>query len=365
MKLRGCAVRRAWLSSILRAASLVAMAAALAGPTGIARAYQRDDDSAVFATVGDHQITKKDVDDAIMRSVSPAQLYDLRKRALEKLVDDYLVDQAAKNSGLPTQQYLAAQGAQSKITDADARKFYDDHKAELDAKAKVQGFDQLKSRIVAVLERNLARKSQEDLIAKLRNQNKVTVMLEAPRFKVASDNHPWSGGKDATVTVIEFSDFQCPYCRAAEGSVKQVRAKYGDRVKFVYEDFPLGFHEHAMDAARAARCAGEQDKFWQYHDALFEDQSKLAVADLKAKAAKLGLDSHKFAACFDKRAPDAAIKADQAQGQALGITGTPTFYINGRQLSGAQPPDKFAEVMDEELAKGPPPTARQASNKTD
>jgi protein-disulfide isomerase len=363
MKLQGYSVR-AWLSSILRAASLVAMAVVLAGLTGIARADQRDDNNAVFATVDDHQITKKDVDDAIMRSVSPAQLYDLRKRSLDKLVDDYLVDQAAKKAGLSSQQYLAAQGVQSKASDADALKFYDDHKAQIDTQAKGQSFDQLKSRIVAMLERNLARKNQDDLMAKLRTENKVTVMLEAPRFKVASDNHPWSGGKDATVTVIEFSDFQCPYCRAAENSIKQVRAKYGDRVKFVYEDFPLGFHEHAMDAARAARCAGEQDKFWQYHDALFEDQSKLAVADLKGKAAKLGLDSPKFAACFDKQEPDALIKADHAQGQALGITGTPIFYINGRQLSGAQPADKFAEVIDEELAKGQPPTVQQASNKT-
>lgn len=364
MKIQGCSASHSWIGAILRAASLSVVVIALAaGPTGLARADQTNADGAIFATVGDHQITRKDVDDAIIRGVSPAQLYELRKRSLDKLVDDYLVDQAAKKAGQTPEQFLAAHGDRSPVTDADARKFYDENKTQIDAQTKGQSFDQLKGRIVAMLARNRVRKSREDLMAKLRDENKVNVMLAPPRFKVDSGNHPWSGGKAAPVTIVEFSDFQCPYCRAAESSVKEVRAKYGDRVKFVYEDFPLGFHEHAMDAARAARCAGEQDKFWQYHDALFADQAKLAVADLKSKAAKLGLDSKKFAACFDQGTPDAAIKADQAQGESLGVSGTPTFFINGRELTGAQSPDRFAAVIDEELAKGAAPAARQASNK--
>jgi protein-disulfide isomerase len=358
-KVPGGLTRHVWIKVIALAVALVA------GPSGIARADQKSDDSAVFATIGDHQITKKDVDDAIMRGVSPAQLYDLRKQALDKLVDDYLVGQAAKKAGVSPAQYLAAQADHGKVTDAEAQKFYDEHKAQIESQTKGQTFAMVKPRIVAVLERTRARKAQDDLMAKLRSENKVDVTLTPPRFKVASDNHPWTGGKDAAVTVVEFSDFQCPYCRAAEAGVKEVRAKYGDRVKIVHEDFPLGFHEHAMDAARAARCAGAQDKFWQYHDALFEDQSKLAVADLKAKAAKLGLDSKKFAACFDQQEPDAAIKADQAQGQALGVSGTPTFFINGRELTGAQPAEKFDALIDEELAggSGAAPAAQQASSK--
>ena len=361
MKLQGCGTRPAWLKAIARATRLVALAVVLAaGPTGLARADQSTDDSAVFATIGDHQITRKDVDDAIMRGVSPAQLYDMRKQSLDKLVDDYLVEQAAQKAGVSREQFLAGHSGQGKVTDADARKFYDEHKAQIEAQTKGQTFDAVKSRILAMLERTRVKKAQDDLMAKLRGENKVSVTLAPPRFKVASDHHPWSGGKDAAVTVVEFSDFQCPYCRAAEAGIKEVRAKYGDRVKIVHEDFPLGFHAHAMDAARAARCADAQNKFWQYHDALFEDQAKLAVADLKARAAKLGLDNKKFAACFDKQEPDAAIKADQAQGQALGVSGTPTFFVNGREMTGAQSGDKFAAVIDEELAA---PAAQQASNK--
>jgi protein-disulfide isomerase len=364
MRIQGYAAPYAWLSCSKRAGLASVAIALTVAIAGFAAADQNHDDSTVFATVDNHPITERDVDDAIIQGVSPSQLYELRRQLLDKLVDGFLIDQAAKKAGQTRDQYLAAQEDHGPVTETDARKFYDDNKAQIDVQAKGQTFDQLKGRIIAMLERNRERKNRQDLVARLRSENKVNVMLTPPRFKVESDNHPWAGGKDAAVTIVEFSDFQCPYCRAAEPSLKEIRAKYGDRVKFVYEDFPLGFHEHAMDAARAARCAADQDKFWEYHDALFADQSKLSTADLKSKAAKLGLDSKKFATCFDKQVPDAAIKADQARGEALGVSGTPTFFINGREVKGAQSPDKFNTIIDEELARTTSTAVQQASNKT-
>ena len=318
-------------------------------------------DTRVFATIGNHQFTQQQVDDAVLQGVSPSQLYDLRKRALDKLVDDYLIEQAAKKAGVSPAQYLAQGSHPAQVSEAEAHKFYDDHKAAIDQQTKGQSFDQVKGRIVLALEHQQAQQGRDALIARLRAETPVKEMLQAPRVSVASARHPWSGGEAAPVTVVEFSDFQCPYCRAAETPVKALKAKYGDKIKFVYMDFPLGFHEHAMDAARAAQCAAGQDKFWQYHDALFADQSKLTPTDLKATAAKLGLDSKKFAACFDQNAPDNTIHSEQAQGQSLGVTGTPTFFINGRQLVGAQPIDKFSEVVDQELAAAKSPATQQAS----
>ena len=125
-------------------------------------------------------------------------------------------------------------------------------------------------------------------------------MLTAPRIQVKTAGHPEIGSKDAPITIVEFSDFQCPFCGRAEPTLKQVRAKYGDKVRLVYMDFPLGIHDHAIDAASAGRCAGEQGKFWQFHDAMFADQSKLTPPDLKASAKKLGLDTAKFDDCLDK-----------------------------------------------------------------
>jgi protein-disulfide isomerase len=129
-----------------------------------------------------------------------------------------------------------------------------------------------------------------------------------------------------------------------------VRLKYGDRVRLVFVDFPLGFHNNAIGAANAARCAGEQGKFWQYHDALFAEQAKLAPDDLKATAKKLGLDATKFDVCLDRARYDNAINRDVELGHKLNVTGTPAFFINGRPLEGAQPELKFTEVIDEELA---------------
>jgi protein-disulfide isomerase len=301
------------------------------------------------------------VDDAVLRGVSPSQLYDLRKQALDKMVDDYLIEQAAKKAGLSPDQYLARETGQAQVTETDAHKFYDDHRAAIDQQTKGQSFDQIKGRIVLALEHQQLRQGRDALVARLRAATPVSEMLQAPRVSVASAGHPWSGGTAAPVTVVEFSDFQCPYCRAAETPVKQLKAKYGDKIKFVYMDFPLGFHEHAMDAARAAQCAADQDKFWQYHDALFADQSKLAPTDLKAAAVKLGLDGKKFNTCYDRQTPDSAIRGEQAQGQSLGVTGTPTFFVNGRQLVGAQPIDKFSAIIDQELAAEKMPPTQQAS----
>src|SRR5579863_649361 len=320
-------------------------------------AVLQSDDGAVLATVGNHRITRRQVDDQVLRGVSPSQLYDLRKQAMDKLIDDYLLEQAAKKAGVTPDQYLAKETNKAPVSDSDARKFYDDHRAAIDQQVKGQSFDQIKGRIILALEHQNARESSEALIAKLRAKSGVKIALQAPHVNIASAGHPWAGGKDAPVTVVEFSDFQCPYCRAAETPIKQLQAKYGDKIKLVYLDFPLGFHEHAMDAARAGQCAAAQGKFWQYHDALFADQSKLAPVDLKATAAKIGLNSTQFAACYDKGTPDAAIRSTQAQGQSLGVTGTPTFFINGREITGAQPLDKFSAIIDEELAAAKAPVA--------
>jgi protein-disulfide isomerase len=343
-------------------ALIIAVAVVAYAVSGWAASNSNQPANPVFATVNDHPITERQVDDAVLRNVSPSQLYDLRKQALDELVDNYLIDQAAKKDGLTREQYLAREIDHQQITDAEAKQFFDQHRDAIESQTKNATFEQVKGRIIAVLEREKDKDQHDALMAKLRAGNHVNILLQPARQSVATAGAPWSGGEHAPVTVAEFSDFQCPYCRAAESSVKQIRNQYGDKIKFVYLNFPLGFHEHALDAARAASCAGQQDKFWQYHDALFADQSKLSAPDLKATAAKLGLDTKKFDACFDSKQPDTTIRSQQAQGEALGVTGTPTFFINGRELVGAQPENKFTQMIDEEIANAKSPNREQASN---
>jgi protein-disulfide isomerase len=312
----------------------------------------------VLATIGDHPVTLREVDSKVA-----VQLYDLRKQALDNIIDDYLLQEAARRAGVKSEEYVNQQVRSSspRVTAHEAEQFYSEHKAQLDAQTGGRSFSQIEPRLVAALQHQRDQDAQKQLIQKLRAANHISVMLQAPRVSVASAGHPSIGASSAPVTIIEFSDFQCPFCRAAESSLKQVRQRYGDQVRLVYMDFPLGFHAHAMDAARAARCAADQDKFWQFHDALFLDQRKLDPDGLRQTAAKVGLDRDKFNACFTNNNHDAGIRQDMAEGNSLGVTGTPTFYINGRQLVGAQPLPKFNEVIDEEIAQAKAPAnSRQA-----
>src|SRR6266851_5077012 len=346
--------RPARIATIVIAAVIFALTSGFAGS---ARAASAD---TVVATIGSRRITQDEVDRKVLQSVSPTQLYDLRKNALDTMINDYLLQQAATRAHLTPDAYLKSQIHSKKIAEADAKKFYNENKDRFGKTS----FDQVKIRLMVALQQREDSQQTEQVIANLRTGQNVKIALEAPRVAVASTGHPSLGAKDAPVTMVEFGDFQCPFCRASENSVKEVRAKYGNKLRIVYMDFPLGIHEHAMDAANAARCAGEQDKFWQYHDAIFADQSKLAPADLKASAAKLGLNAKKFDACLEKAKYQPQIQQDMAEATKLGVTGTPTFFINGREITGAQPAQKFEDVIDDEIAKAEHPAAqRQASAK--
>jgi protein-disulfide isomerase len=318
----------------------------------------------VVATVGDRRITQNELDAAVLESISKSQLYDLRKQTLDHMIDAVLIEAAAKKANLTPDAYLTRElhGNGDQVTAADAKKYYDAHKAGIDAQTGGRSFDAIKGLLISAMQRHADRERRDALVANLRANAHVKVALVAPRVTVASAGHPWTGGKDAPVTIVEFSDFQCPYCRAAEPILKQIRAKYGDQVKLVYMDFPLGMHPHAMDAAVAGRCAADQDKFWQLHDAMFSDQTKLDAASLKASAAKAGLDSSKFNACFDAKTGAAGIKQDQAQGERLGVSGTPTFFVNGREMVGMESEKGFSDVIDDELSRAKAPQTQASAH---
>lgn len=172
---------------------------------------------------------------------------------------------------------------------------------------------------------------------------------EPDRVDVSVDDDPQKGSSNAKVTIIEFSDFQCPFCGRAQTTVKQILETYGNDVRLVFRDFPLGFHENAQKAAEAAECADDQGKFWEYHDLLFENQQALEIADLKDYAFDLDLSTRKFNDCLDSGKYEQEVKDDMDDGIAAGVRGTPAFFINGRSLVGAQPFKNFKKVIDEEL----------------
>ena len=197
-------------------------------------------------------------------------------------------------------------------------------------------------------------KARQDVIAELRKSAPaIRVMFEPPRTKVdVAANDASLGPSSAPITIVEFSDFQCPFCQRAAPTLKQIRSKYGDKVRIVWKDFPLTqIHPQAFKAAEAGRCAEEQGKFWEFHDQMFGNQAALQPDSLKKYAADMGLDATKFNACLDSSKYAERVRDGVAAGTRLGVNSTPTLYINGRMLTGAQPYETFASIIDEELAR--------------
>ena len=210
---------------------------------------------------------------------------------------------------------------------------------------------ELKDRIAQHLQDVQRRQRHQTLIAELRQAASIRMLLQPPIAEVAIDGAPTRGPENAPVTLVEFSDFQCPYCGRVQPVLQKIRETYKDQVKLVYKDFPLPqIHPQAPKAAEAARCAREQDKYWDYHDRLFQDAKDLTPDKLKRYAADLQLDTAAFGACLDSGKYAAAVRQDMAQGAELGVNSTPSFFVNGRFLSGAQPFSAFQALINEVLA---------------
>lgn len=181
------------------------------------------------------------------------------------------------------------------------------------------------------------------------------------RVNVSADDDPMLGNKNAKVTVIEFSDYQCPFCRSFwKDSFQQLKKEYIDsgKIKFIYRDYPLSFHPMAEPTAQAAECADDQGKYWEYHDKIFGEEDKkgqgtvtYTVAELKLWASQIGLNSDKFNQCLDSGKYKTEVQKDFDAGNAAGVSGTPSFFINGRLIVGAQPFSAFKAIIDEELNK--------------
>jgi protein-disulfide isomerase len=335
--------------SLLTLALLVA--AGLVVPGWAQAAGKGEQGSKVLATIGDHRITEAEVDQQARPQLAAIdnQIYQARKRALDQLIDEYLVTQAAKKAGLSEQEYVKRE-VEDKVptpSDAEVEAFYKANQARIR-----QPLDKIKTPLINYMRNQKLQAAQEALLSKLRDEAKVNVLLEQPRVKVATQYSAGSlGPANAPVTMVEFSDFQCPFCQRSENSVKEVLKKYPNQVHFIYMDFPLSIHPNAMRASVAARCAADQGKFWQYHDALFADQSKLDIAGLKATAARLKLNTATFDTCLDKGEHVAEIQRSEQEGTRAGVDGTPTFFINGVPLNGAQPTSALEAQIASELSK--------------
>ena len=274
-------------------------------------------------------------------------LYEARRAVLDDLIDELLLADDAKARGMTPAALIDAEVTKRvpQPTDADAADWYAANQGRLQGAT----LDQVRPAIKNLIVQQKSAMLRDQYLEYLRGKSAVKVMLDPPRQTIATAGHQSKGPADAPIELVEFSDFQCPFCLRAQPTVVQVLKTYGDRIHFVYRHYPLTNHPNARPAAEASACAAEQGKFWAYHDDLFGDPTKLSDADLKARAAALGVDTKKFNACFDSHKFKAQVEADMQAGADVGVNGTPAFYINGRLVSGAQPFDVFKRIIEEEL----------------
>jgi protein-disulfide isomerase len=281
------------------------------------------------------------------------QEYLVRHKALETLITKKLIAAKAEEKGLTTEEFLrqAVDGKLAEPTDRELESYYANQRNLSNVP-----FEQVKSRLVPLVKQQNAVRARQDYILRLREEAHVTVMLEPPQVSVSYDPARVRGEPSAPVTIIEFSDFQCPYCRKAHATLKELLSKYEGRVRLAYRDFPLSqVHPQAHRAAEAARCAGEQGKFWAYHDLLFDSPARWSDEDFSKAARTVGLDVPQFQACLSGGKFRSQVDEDLKEGTLAGVDATPGFFINGTFLSGSQPLATFEEIVDAELAQARKP----------
>ena len=340
-------VRRA-VTGVL-ALAIVAVSAAAQAPAEAPPAGQKAASPAV-ATVAGTPIDLAEVDELIKPQLLDmrSREYQLRSQAIEVLIGRTLIEKEAKARGVSPEALDQAEVvAKAVVTDAEVKTAYANNKARFPNVPEATALEQIR----AQLQQQRQSERRTAYTRELRTRYDVRVLIEPYRVPVELAQAPVRGNPKATVTVIEFSDFQCPYCQRVRPTMSRIRELYEGRVRFAFRHYPLDFHPQAQKAGEAAACAGEQGKFWEMHDRLWDNPSKLGVEDLKAHAQVLGLAGPEFGACLDSGRFADAVEADLRAGQAYGVSGTPAFFVNGRPLVGAMPFEAFQQLIEDELAR--------------
>lgn len=303
----------------------------------------------VLATVNGRDITLKQVDDFVKAQIYPLQqqLYAIRKAALENLVTSRILETEATARGTSIDD-LRKQLTVGEIT-VTRPQIEDAYKQNASFFAAMSP-DEAKERLRLDLENQARMKHYRTGLEALRKKWTVTLNLVAPPFvSELDDGHtPAKGSAKPVVTIVEFSDFECPFCREVQGTLNQVVQSFGNEVRLIFKHLPLEGHRNSLPAARAAYCAGEQDRFWPYHDALFASE-KLSPAVLDEIALDVGLGMPKFRACLDSEHSRTAIVKDIETARLFRIDSTPSFLVNGKLIKGALSFADFQKIIEREL----------------
>jgi protein-disulfide isomerase len=315
---------------------------------------QPNRDSETLAEIGGTVVTRVDVDKSGGKQLRALrqQLYQLERQKLDEHIGAMLVTHEAKKRGVSVATLLE-QEVNSTVqppSEEEIRTLYEKNKERIPVQ-----FENVRDQLGNYLHEQKITERKIEYFKTLRLNGKVTTYLKPPelvRVDLSVNGAPSKGSEKAEVTIVKFEDFQCPYCKAFQPNFQEVLKRYDGKVRLVHKDLPLDqIHPQARQAAEAARCADDEGKFWEYHDKLYASSPNAAPEDLRLYAKDLGLKQDLFDQCLSSGKYKAAIQKDVNEGASLGLTGTPTFFINGRELSGAQSVQVISQIIDEELSR--------------
>ena len=302
------------------------------------------------AQVGDETITREELLNKFV-----ADNYELVRETLEQMATEKLIATEAAARGISTDELVKIE-VDDKVgepTDEDIEKFYAEN---VDIARRYGEIDKLRERIARTLTLQRADELREQFVRTLKTDYGYRMLVDPPRFEIAlGPDDLVRGPDDAPITVVEFTDFQCTHCRSAHLIVEQLMLEYGDQLRFVHRDYPLPNHLQALAAAEAAHCAADQGKFWEYHEHLMMMSGDLGDKDLAKRAEGVGLDVEEFTTCLQSGRHRELIQQHFDSGKAVGVTGIPTFFINGRRIAGGKSYEKLKTVIEEELARAAVP----------
>jgi protein-disulfide isomerase len=336
------------LMSVATKALQLGLSAALlllsAGTTAAAQS-----DAEVVANVGGVKVTMAELEQEESSKLLSAHYtyYQAETKALDDLIEKRLLEQKAKSENLTLDQLLD-RDIKSQVkdpTEEQMKVYYEGLETE-------QPYEAVRGKILEKIRELRIQRARSAYVKALRAQSTVYITLAPPRVNVDLQNAQMIGPEKPAVTLVEFADYECPYCQKVAADLKKLQADMGDKVAFTYKDFPLPMHSRAEKAAEATRCAGKQGKFWEFHDELFRTKA-LDLEQLKAHARTLKLDGDLFDKCLDSGEESAVVEHDRKEGIRLGLTGTPSFFINGHFLSGALDYATLRQVVEQQLSAPP------------
>jgi protein-disulfide isomerase len=311
-------------------------------------------DSETLAEIDGTVVTRVDIDKSGGKQLRTLrqQLYQLERQKLDEHIGAMLVTDLARKRGVSVATLLE-QEVNSKVqapSEEEIRSLYEKNKERIPVE-----FEKVRDQIRNYLHEQKITERKIEYFKTLRINGNVATYLKPPelvRVELSVNGAPSKGSETAQVTIVKFEDFQCPYCKEVQANYQEVLKRYDGKVRLVHKDLPLDqIHPQARQAAEAARCADDEGRFWEYHDKLYASSPNAAPEDLKSYAKDLGLKQDLFNKCLTSGKYKETIQKDVIEGARLGLTGTPTFFINGRELSGAQSVEVISQIIDEELSR--------------